>query len=484
MAKAKLIGKLYFIFILFALVLVSQVLIVEAGKCGDYVLDAGEECEKAIISNLFAKGKGLSGVCPGKVGTETCDYATCTVSEVKCTDIDDCKDTDAVGGSNGNDNAAYKVQGIVMTYSQYVGAHSNFGEDSCVNDQTLKEFSCSGLMESEVLCSQVIPGSTCVNGACKVLVEDCQKEGDEDNDGKAECKDPDCFGYNFKSPFTAGEELICDGSDWKKCSKDYKGLVVGKASQQKQFLCYSSPQQETKFVECGLIDFFSQSSGDEKFNFYCQQGKWKKCASETEGTNIKNINGGIVSYCDGNEWTSCSKKSVGIAPNFKYYCIAPEPPIKTGFWEECGGANEGKASPDSKYYCSKGKSVWEKCSSGVSSSLSSDKKAVCKNWKWEGVTMIGGIAPVVAKPKGPVGTGVQPKVSTEQVEAELGQATGGVGEAAPSKPVVDPNGDGKVNNMDLEWIKKNPEKMWQKLNGDIKNWYQMIESMKEKWESK
>ncbi len=53
----------------------------------------------------------------------------------------------------------------------------------------------------------------------------------------------------------------------------------------------------------------------------------------------------------------------------------------------------------------------------------------------------------------------------------------------PYKSLADLNGDGEVNQDDLQWIKDNPAKMWKKLGGNIKNLNKLMNTMNKDWKS-
>ncbi|MBS3169120.1 hypothetical protein J4210_01425 [Candidatus Woesearchaeota archaeon] len=163
------------------------------------VLKCGKNAECNVLAKkciLAEKCTETANACKSQCGNDRKCTAACAKTQASCANpcydtalaatlnkpvAASCVDSDAVGGSDGHDAKAYKMQGYVKdksvnlnTAAKYANVVGDQIKDKCNPDGKLVEQLCSGgFWEPETIdcVSEVGPGSECFAGAC-VTCED------------------------------------------------------------------------------------------------------------------------------------------------------------------------------------------------------------------------------------------------------------------------------------------------------------------------
>ncbi len=136
----------------------------------EYTLCVSNKACSTVYTGNLAKCKGLKGsenkncLATAVQNLKSCTN-TCWDASISKAFAPKCIDSDAVGGSDGHDAAAYKV------YGEVTDEKGEKHYDGCNEDGTLTEQLCAPNWEPETYldCALNVPGTVCENGACVKL---------------------------------------------------------------------------------------------------------------------------------------------------------------------------------------------------------------------------------------------------------------------------------------------------------------------------
>lgn len=177
-------------------------------RCGDGLVNRDEHCDGTELDGASCSSLGFD------VGTLSCS-AACTFDTTACAHLEQCangRDDDGDGLVDCDDPDCDQVAPCPRCGDGLI----NIAGEEC--DGATIETTCLdlGFSLGETTCSDVC---TLDNSACG-HAEDCETPGDEDEDGLADCDDPDCataHGCPFcgNDVIQAGED--CDGTALPAC---------------------------------------------------------------------------------------------------------------------------------------------------------------------------------------------------------------------------------------------------------------------------